>query len=81
MRAKDDRVLHITSSKYNAHQANTADKREAVISAHKVNLTKSIGRRLTLLHTTLVQTSVSEKRMEVVKKYPERTSQNKKCYH
>ena len=65
-RTKDDRATQITSSKCDAHQANTSGKRAAGTSAHKVNLNKSLGTRLTLLHTNLVRTSSSGKRMGIV---------------
>ena len=50
-RTKDDMEMQITSRKCDAHQANTSGKRAAGTSAHKVNINKSLGTRLPLLHT------------------------------
>ena len=66
-RTKDDMEMQITSRKCDAQQANTSGKRAAGTSAHKVNLNKSLGTRLTLLHTIFFRTSASGKRMGIVK--------------
>ena len=49
----DQRATKIVSSKCDAHQINTTDKRSSGTSSHSCNHNPVLGKSLTLLHTTL----------------------------
>ena len=48
-----ERTTHIVTSKCDAYQINTTEKRASDTSAYKINLNLEIGTLLTLFHTTL----------------------------